>query len=173
MEVRCRKSEVGSRKEEETIQYEFHKFDICHPASNILFTRGLRNSLTGSIDIVGVLLALAVLLWIPIHILTFAMRYAKDYNLAKVPTFPALYGEERTRLVLAMSTILTGLAMMLAVLLNGVRGPYLLASILSVVVLIVLAVLCSAFPTPKRNFLLFKAASIYMLASMLLVGLAG
>jgi protoheme IX farnesyltransferase len=128
---------------------------------------------TGSIDIVGVLLALAVLLWIPIHILTFAMRYAKDYNLAKVPTFPALYGEERTRLVLAVSTILTGLAMMLAVLLNGVRGPYLLASILSVVVLIVLAVLCSAFPTPKRNFLLFKAASIYMLASMLLVGLAG
>ncbi|HHV34167.1 MAG TPA: protoheme IX farnesyltransferase [Syntrophomonadaceae bacterium] len=128
---------------------------------------------TGSIDIIGVLLALAVLLWIPIHILTFAMRYAKDYNLAKVPTFPALYGEERTRMVLAVSTILTGLAMLLAVLLNGVRGPFLLASILAVVVLIILAVFCSTFPTSKRNFLLFKAASIYMLASMLLVGLAG
>lgn len=128
---------------------------------------------TGSIDIVGVLLALAVLLWIPIHILTFAMRYAKDYNLANVPTFPAIYGEDKTRLVLAGSTVLTGLAMMLAVFLNGVRGPYLFASIFSVAVLIVMAVLCSAFPSPKKNFLLFKAASIYMLASMLLVGLAG
>lgn len=128
---------------------------------------------TGSIDIIGVLLALAVLLWIPIHILTFAMRYAKDYNLANVPTFPAIYGEEKTRLVLAASTVFTGLAMMPAVLLNGVRGPYLLASVISVAVLIVVAIFCSAYPTPKRNFLLFKAASIYMLASMLLVGLAG
>lgn len=128
---------------------------------------------TGSIDIVGVLLALAVLLWIPIHILTFAMRYAEDYNLAKVPTFPAIYGETKTRMVMAVSTILTGLAMVLAVFINGVRGPYLLAAVLAVVILIILAVFCSAFPSSKRNFLLFKAASIYMLASMLLVGLAG
>ena len=35
---------------------------------------------TGAIDLVGVLLALAVLLWIPIHILTFATRYAEDYK---------------------------------------------------------------------------------------------
>jgi protoheme IX farnesyltransferase len=128
---------------------------------------------TGSIDLIGALLAVAILLWIPIHILTFAMRYSRDYDLAGVPTFPAVYGEKQTRLVLAGSTVLTGLALMLAVFLNGVRGPYLSASILSVALLVALAVFCSAFPTPKRNFLLFKAASIYMLASMLLIGLAG
>lgn len=127
---------------------------------------------TGSIDLVGVLLALAVLLWIPIHILTFAIRYAEDYKLAGVPTFPAIYGKERTRLVLAGSTVLTGMAMMLVVFLNGVSGPYLLASILSVVVLVALTAFYSAYPSPKRNFLLFKVASIYMLVSMLMVGLA-
>lgn len=127
---------------------------------------------TGCIDMVGVLLALAILLWIPIHILTFAMRYADDYKSAEVPTFPSIYGVDLTRLVLAGSTILTGLAMLLAVILNGVRGTYLGASVISVVVLIAVAVFCSVFATEKRNFLLFKAASIYMLATMLLVGLA-
>ncbi len=128
---------------------------------------------TGSIDLVGILLAVAILLWIPIHILTFAMRYAEDYKQAKVPTFPAIYGEANTRLVLAASTVLTGLTMLGAVLLNGVQGPYLMASILAAMVLIGLAVFCVAYPTPKRNFLLFKGASLYMLASMVLLGLAG
>lgn len=128
---------------------------------------------TGSIDMIGVLLALSVLLWIPIHILTFAMRYADDYKAAHVPTFPAIYGEKKTRLVLAGSTILTGLAIMVAVYLNGVQGAYLLAALIAVILLITLAVFYSIFPSSKRNFLLFKAASLYMLASMLLVGLAG
>ncbi|MFY9140761.1 MAG: heme o synthase [Thermacetogeniaceae bacterium] len=128
---------------------------------------------TGSIDLVGVLLALSVLLWIPIHILTFAMRYADDYQAAQVPTFPAVYGEGKTRLVLSVSTVLAGLAMVFAVYLNGVQGYYLLASLVAVILLIALAVFYSIFPSPKRNFLLFKAASLYMLASMLLVGLAG
>ena len=128
---------------------------------------------TGAIDLVGVLLALAVLLWIPIHILTFATRYAEDYKLASVPTFPAVYGMSRTRLVLAGSTILTGISMTLGVFLSGVTGPYLLAAILAVVILIVLTAFYSAYPSPKRNFMLFKAASIYMLVSMLMIGLTG
>lgn len=128
---------------------------------------------TGSIDLVGVLLALVVLLWIPIHIWTFAMRYAEDYKLADVPTFPAIYGRERTRLFLALSTVLTGVAMMLVVFLNGVSGPYLLASILAVVVLVALTAFYSAYPSPQRNFMLFKVASIYMLVSMFMVGLTG
>ncbi|MGE5545148.1 MAG: heme o synthase [Bacillota bacterium] len=128
---------------------------------------------TGRIDLVGVLLALVVLLWIPIHIWTFAMRYAEDYKLAGVPTFPTIYGIERTRLVLALSTILSGLAIMLVVFLNGVNGPYLLVAVLSVVVLVAFTAFYSAYPSPKRNFLLFKAASIHMLVSMFMVGLTG
>jgi hypothetical protein len=62
---------------------------------------------------------------------------------------------------------------MLAVLLNGVSGPYLLASILAIFVLVAFTAYSSAYPSPKRNFLLFKVASVFMLVSMLMVGLTG
>ncbi len=42
----------------------------------------------GRVDEVGILLALAVLFWIPTHILTFSLRYAADYHAARIPTFP-------------------------------------------------------------------------------------
>jgi protoheme IX farnesyltransferase len=43
----------------------------------------------GRIDWIGLLLALAVLLWIPTHILTFNLKYFEDYHKARIPTFPA------------------------------------------------------------------------------------
>ena len=47
---------------------------------------------TGQVDGIGVLLALAVFLWIPTHIMTFSIRYADDYARAGIPTFPSTYG---------------------------------------------------------------------------------
>ncbi len=49
----------------------------------------------GQVEWVGVALALAVLFWIPTHILTFAARYHEDYRRAGVPTISAVYGFER------------------------------------------------------------------------------
>ena len=43
---------------------------------------------TGSFDWIGILLALAVLFWIPTHILTFSMRYHEDYQECRRPYFP-------------------------------------------------------------------------------------
>ena len=126
---------------------------------------------TGTIDIIGVLLVLAILMWIPIHILTFAMRYLKIIRWGRCLLFPLFMGRERQALVGA--TILTGVTMMLAIVLNAVRGPYLLASILAVVVLIGFTIYYTDDPSPERNFTLFKVASLYMLVSMLIIGLAG
>ncbi len=39
----------------------------------------------GSVDWVGVALAMVVLFWIPTHILTFSLRYVDDYRRAGVP----------------------------------------------------------------------------------------
>ena len=44
----------------------------------------------GQIDAVGILLSLAILFWIPTHIMTFSMRYHADYQAAGVPTFPSI-----------------------------------------------------------------------------------
>lgn len=123
----------------------------------------------GRVDAVGLLLALGVLLWIPTHIMTFSIKYSRDYAAARVPTFPAVYGVARTRAVIAISTLLAVTALFAAGYAIGL-SPVLLAGLALLGGLLATLVLLSlARPTPRLNFALYKGASIYMLASMLLL----
>jgi len=123
----------------------------------------------GRIDAVGLLLAAAILLWIPAHILTLAMRYAEDYHRAAVPAWPNRYGPRATRIVIAIANLLNaGMLMACAALLRvhvAVLG-LLLALGLSMVGLAALQLLR---PSERRNWLLFRAASVHMLLSTLLL----
>ena len=123
----------------------------------------------GQIDLTGILLALAVLLWIPTHIMTFSMRYYNDYRRAGVPTFPATYGFQTTRLIIALSSLGAALTMGAAAFLIGLTWGYLRVLFVLSVGLLVLAVTSVLQPSEKLNMGLFKYASIYMLSSMLLV----
>ncbi len=123
---------------------------------------------TGQIEWVGLTLALAVLFWIPTHIMTFSLRYREDYRRAGIPTFPAAYGERVTRLIIAISSVLAALMMAAAAFGIGLTIGYLrLMAVLSVGLLL-LAVRSSTTPSEKLNFGLFKYASLYMLSVMLL-----
>ena len=123
----------------------------------------------GGIDWIGILLALGVLFWIPTHILTFSMRYFADYQAASVPTFPSTYGFGATRATIAISSILAALAMGLAAWGIGMEWGFLrLLGVLSAG-LLVLAVATMFRPSERINFGLFKYASVYMLAAMILV----
>ncbi len=124
---------------------------------------------TGTIDWIGVALALGVLLWIPTHILTFSMRYDQDYRRAGVPTFPSTYGLQTTRLVIAVSSGLAAGAMGVAAYGIGLSWGYLrLIAVLSIG-LLALAIASLLRPSENTNFGLFKYASLYMLSAMLLV----
>ncbi|HEC23658.1 MAG TPA: protoheme IX farnesyltransferase [Chloroflexi bacterium] len=123
----------------------------------------------GQIDLTGILLALAVLLWIPTHIMTFSMRYYNDYRRAGVPTFPATYGFQTTRLIIALSSLGAALTMGAAAFLIGLTWGYLRVLFVLSAGLLVLAVTSVLQPSEKLNMGLFKYASIYMLSSMLLV----
>ncbi len=126
---------------------------------------------TGQIDWIGVALGLAVLFWIPTHILTFSMRYFEDYQSAGLPTFPSSYGFSATRLTIAGASVLAGLAMSTAALGLGLtQGPLHVLGLLSGG-LLALAVYSLLRPSDKANFTLFKYASLYMLFSMLLIAL--
>lgn len=123
----------------------------------------------GSVDGIGIMLALAVLLWIPTHILTFSMRYREDYAAVGIPTFPSTYGDHVTRVIIAIASIAAAGLMISAAILIGVRqGGLHLLGILSGGLLI-MVVLMLIKPTSRLNFHLFKYASVYMLASMLLL----
>ena len=122
----------------------------------------------GQIEWVGVALALAVLFWIPTHIMTFSLRYREDYARAGVPTFPAVYGVQTTHIIIAVSSILAALMMSLSAYGIGLTIGYLrLIAVLSAGLLL-LALRSATTSSEQLNFGLFKYASLYMLGTMLL-----
>jgi protoheme IX farnesyltransferase len=125
----------------------------------------------GHIDGIGILLEMAVLFWIPTHILTFSMRYFEDYQDAKIPTFPSTYGFAATRLAIAVSSIIAALSIGSAGILIGLQWGFLrLLAVLSAGLFLLAA--ASLFrPTERNNLGLFKYASIYMLSAMILLSL--
>ncbi len=124
-----------------------------------------------AIDIVGLLLALGILLWIPVHILTFAIKYYDDYAMARIPTFAHTIGVEKTRLVIAVAAGLSAIAFFLAAKLLALGVFYLVSLVILGLMLISLAVLFAVKPTDKLNFLLFKSASFFMLLANLFVAI--
>jgi len=126
---------------------------------------------TGQFDLVGLLLMMAVLFWIPTHILTFNMRYFSDYQDARVPTFPSAYGFEATRAIIALSAIIAAASIGVAGVMIGVQaGALRLMAVLSSGLLL-LSFATVFRPSEQVNFSLFKYASIYMLVSMILLSL--
>ena len=123
----------------------------------------------GMIDWVGLMLALAVLLWIPTHIMTFSLRYREDYAKAGVPTFPSAYGERITSIIIALSSIATAIAMALAAYGIGITWGYMRLLIVLSCGLLVSAISSMVRPSSKMSFSLFIFASVYMLGSMILV----
>jgi protoheme IX farnesyltransferase len=124
---------------------------------------------TGQIDVIGILLALAILFWIPTHMLTFGIKYAEQYHAAGVPVFPNKYGESITRITISLSTGAAAMAMLLASYNIGLPWRFFhLALWLSA--LLMMVTLASVFRrSPKLNFALYKFASFYMLGSMVLI----
>ncbi|MGB3716454.1 MAG: heme o synthase [Candidatus Promineifilaceae bacterium] len=123
----------------------------------------------GSIDWIGVVMSMAVLFWIPTHILTYSMRYYEDYRRAGVPTFPSTYGFRTTRKVISLASVMAAICMVVATFGIGMASGYLrLLAVLSTGLLL-LALGSLIRPSERLNLGLFKYASVYMLSAMLLV----
>jgi protoheme IX farnesyltransferase len=123
----------------------------------------------GHVDLIGALLALAVLFWIPTHIMTFSMRYFEEYRLAHVPTFPSTYGFEATRATIALSAIIASACMGVAGVMIGIQAGFLRLMVVLSAGLLLLSLATVFRPSERVNFSLFKYASVYMLASMILL----
>ncbi len=124
---------------------------------------------TGEIDAIGILLALAVLFWIPTHMLTFGAKYADQYRAAGVPIFPNTYGEWITRITLGLSTAAAVVAMLLAAWHIRLPWNYFHLTLWLGGALLGIALLSVIRHSPKLNFALYKFASLYMFGSMILI----
>lgn len=123
----------------------------------------------GHIDYIGVFFAIAILLWIPTHILTFSIKYFEDYKNAGIPTFPSTYGNQKTRIIIALSSLGAALAIAFVAYGIGLSWGYLRLFAVLTVGIVGLAGLSVFKPSEQVNFGLFKYASLYMLGSMIMV----
>ena len=123
----------------------------------------------GYVDFVGILFALSILLWIPTHIMTFSMVYFKDYEKAGIPTFPSIYGFKYTRLIIAISAVGVAVSIGIGFISLSMAIGYLrLLAILSIG-LIGISISSILNPSKVKNMGLFKYASIFMLASLIMM----
>ena len=127
----------------------------------------------GGIDLVGILLGLSILFWIPTHTLTYSMKFRRDYQNAGVPTFPATYGERFTRLTIAVSSILAAIAIGWASILIGLSAGLMSLIAVLTAVMLILAFATLRIHTDKMNFMLFRYASLYMLSAMIILSIQG
>lgn len=127
----------------------------------------------GRVDLVGILFVLSILLWIPSHIVTLSIKYAGDYQRGGVPVWPNVYGERSARYFIAVSNLLNALALTAAGMLLGIARPALVLLMVSAGVMIGLAGWGILRPTERATWVLFKAASMYMLVSFLLITFGG
>ena len=127
----------------------------------------------GEIELVGILLALSILFWIPTHTLTYSMKFRNDYQNAGVPTFPATYGDKFTRATIAFSSILAAIAIGWASILIGLSAGLLSLIAVLTAVMLILAFATLRIHTDKMNFMLFRYASLYMLSAMIILSIQG
>ncbi|HPR48716.1 MAG TPA: protoheme IX farnesyltransferase [Spirochaetota bacterium] len=133
-----------------------------------------RTAVTGNIDLLGLLMSVFVLCWIPMHILTLAMipENLENYRKAGVPMWPVVRSREETVKVITLSGILSG------VIIIGIARAMNLSHVLMAPVyalsayMIFLAMGNIKNPSFDRIFLLFKVASIFMAFSFFWLFLA-
>jgi heme o synthase len=101
--------------------------------------------------------------------MTFSMRYFEDYRAARVPTFPSTYGFEATRAMIALSAIIASACMGVAGVMIGIQAGFLRLMVVLSAGLLLLSLATVFRPSERVNFSLFKYASVYMLASMILL----
>jgi protoheme IX farnesyltransferase len=126
----------------------------------------------GRIDPIGILLALAVVHWIPSHNLTLATIYTDDYRKAGVPTIPSVYGAAVTHFIVTFSSVMVALFMMFVHAQLHLAGLILAVQYLSGIGLVSLSVYIWINPSQKLISILYKYSSLYMLVSMLSLSLS-
>ena len=128
---------------------------------------------SGRIDLLGLLLALVIIHWIPSHNLTLTTIYAVDYRQAGVPTILNVYGATVAHLLVTFSSVMVALFSIISGVQLGLSGILLAILCLASMGLVCLAVLQWINPSKELVGILFKYSSLYMLVSMLSITISG
>jgi protoheme IX farnesyltransferase len=127
----------------------------------------------GRVDLVGCLLCLAIVSWIPSHNLTLGTLFSEDFQNAGVPSFFNVYGFTATHFMVVISSVVTALLM-------GWAFSLLNYSILVLTIVIAgglgmqeMAIYIWVRPSRQAVISLYKYSTLYMLFAMMLLSLVG
>jgi protoheme IX farnesyltransferase len=121
----------------------------------------------GNIDIVALLMAAVVVLWIPNHIWNLAIFYADDYRRVHVPMLPAVVSLEKTTRC-TMATVVLMYLLSVALYFVGGFGPiYLLTALAFGLFITVSNFLLALHPSREKSWVMFKLSSPHLLVLFL------
>jgi len=117
---------------------------------------------TNSISLTMIVMAALVVLWIPNHIWSLAVRYKEDYKKANVPMLPAV-AEEKNAIRLIVLTSFLLVVFSLGLFFLGAFGPaYLLAAGVLDSIMSLLNLWLFIKPTKQIAWVVFKFSSPYL-----------
>jgi len=119
-------------------------------------------AVTGRIDVLSVLLAGLVVLWIPSHIWSLALFSKDDYARAGVPMLPVVM-KEKSALRCIVATVILMIPFSLAVYWEGGFGwIYATSAVVLGLVVLALNLHLFAYPTKENAYRAFKVSSPYL-----------
>ncbi len=123
-----------------------------------------RTAILNIIDLVGIFMALFVITWIPLHILTLSLipENLEGYRQAGVPMWPVVNGERQAIRVTAGAALLSALMIMTTAIALKIHLVAQIPLIIFAVLVIVKSLSNLKNPSTTKTFKIFKLASIYM-----------
>jgi protoheme IX farnesyltransferase len=119
-------------------------------------------AVTGTLTLSAFLLAAVVVLWIPTHIWSLAIRFKEDYRRAKVPMLPTLVEEKKAvRCIAFTSTLLVAFSFLLYMT-DGLGWGYLFSALGLGAAILTLNVFLALQPTGKNAWIVYKYSSPYL-----------
>ena len=127
----------------------------------------------GHLDLLGLLLALVIVCWIPGHNLTLTTLYARDYLTARVPTFINVYGQPATHIMVTLSNLVIASLALFICAKASLPDALLVFFLVASVGLVGLAGFSWLNPAERQTIVLYKYSSLYLLLSMLILAYSG
>lgn len=119
-------------------------------------------AVTNTVTLDAVLLAALVVLWIPTHIWSLAIRYKQDYKVARIPMLPIVIGEEKAIRCIAATSVLLVIFSVLLYFQMGLGLIYLGVALVSGIIMLCLNIWLF-FRSEERNaWIVFKFSSPYL-----------
>lgn len=112
----------------------------------------------------GLIIAALVVLWIPMHIWSLALKYREDYAKVKVPMLPVVVPEKVAIRCITSTSVLMVVFSLVPVLMGVFRVAYMILASIFGAVILVLNFLLVLKPDARKAWLVFKMSSPYLAA---------